>query len=254
MFASDQVKIGIRASISSYYADARSERFFHEHRKLTASARSFIHAHPTLVGLGDDPVVMQLAVAAGFSPLDLVVMRVLSNGRHVTAIAVPTRVWRDADHRACLLSLKGEARGLLIRCILVPQRWVRAEVRGGVARVIAQARQTVYSPQQLRAVLEHLGVTKVSTLSATANVLPDHRDPYGAVLAMVIQGYVQVDRSNALGADSWIATARQRSSPRDGDPHGNSVEGGGRGPALSRRIPACDWCGGVPDRKVSDSS
>jgi hypothetical protein len=202
MFTS--AKIDATAPVS-FYTDARSERLFHEHRKLTNSVKAYIYAHPGIVGLGDDPIVSHLAAAAGFAPVDLVVLRVTTKGRVITAVAVPTRIWRDTDARSRLIELKSEAQALRTSCILVPQRWVRAETRSSVARAIAQSRQTRFSHQQLQAVLDHLRASKISTLAEAADVLRDHQDPFGAVLSMTAQGYVDIDRSSRLRHDTWIA-------------------------------------------------
>lgn len=206
MFTS--ARFGAPASAPTFHSDARSERLFHEHRKLANCANAYVAAHPELVALGDDPVVSHLVAAAGFAATDIVILRVVAKGRMVTALCVPTRLWRDPPSRARLLELKREAEEIRTTCILVPQRWIKAETRGAVARAIAQARHTRYSHSQMNAVFNHLRQVKISSLAEAASVLVDHDDPFGVILSMCAQGFVDVDRSTPLRASSWISTRR----------------------------------------------
>ena len=206
MFATESYKTG-RTPEFAITSDARALRLLHEHRKLSITANNYVLSHPALVGLGDDPVVSHLISSSGFGPHDVVVVRLGAWGKIVTAICVPTRIWRDADLRAGLLDIKREAEeDLRTRCIVVPQRWLRANIRGSVARVIAQARHTRYSPKQMTTIIEHLLRTKISTLAEAAAVIPEHEDPFGAILAMAAQGYVGLDRSAPLKGGSWLST------------------------------------------------
>ncbi|MBJ3786402.1 hypothetical protein [Devosia sediminis] len=186
--------------------DAKASRLFHEHRKLGNNAKNYISAHPKLMGLGDDPVVQHLLASAGFSPVDAYVIRLAAEGRMITAICVPTRIWRHEDCRLELHEVKKEARALRTNCILVPQRWLRAETRSAVARVVAQARNTRFTRAQMDAVLEHLRKTRISTIAETAHALVDHSDPIGVVLAMAGQGMVDLDRSTPLHPGTWAST------------------------------------------------
>lgn len=186
--------------------DPRSERLFHEHRKLAACARSFVQSRPDLASLGDDPVLSQMLASNGFGAHDAVVGRVAFDGKVVTAIVVPTRIWRDSDARARLRDIKTQAASMRTAVILVPQRWIRAEVRNSVARLIAQSRNTRVEQKQLRAILTFLRQERITTLSEAASVIRDHHDPFGALLGLAAKGLIDIDRSRKLGADSFVFT------------------------------------------------
>ncbi|WIJ25057.1 hypothetical protein [Devosia sp. RR2S18] len=105
-----------------------------------------------------------------------------------------------------MLEIKREAYEVRTVCVLVPQRWIKAETRGAVARAIAQSKHTRYSHKEIDAVLKHLRNAKISTLAEVASVLPHHTDPFGVVLSMSAQGFVDIDRSAPLHVGSWIGT------------------------------------------------
>nr|WP_314256801.1 hypothetical protein [uncultured Devosia sp.] len=189
----------------AFHCDARTQRFFHEHRKLMARAKAFIFSHPRLVMLGEDPVVEHLVSSMGFGPTDLAVVRMASGGRMITAICVPTRIWRNLESKQKLLDIKREARIERTTCILVPQRWLKAEVRSAVARVISQARTTRYSRDQMNLVLVHVQSERISTIVEAANVIPEHDDPIAVVLALAAQGMILVDRSAPLRSETWVS-------------------------------------------------
>lgn len=195
------------AALSAYaiHDNARLQRLHHEHRKLTQTARNYILSHPNIVGLGDDPLVSQMLAAGGFAAIETSVMRIALFGTIITVICVPTRVWRDSDARSLLLQIRREVRDLRQRCLLVPQRWLRAGVRSAVARTIARARHTHYSTKQMNIVLSHLRSVRISTLAETAATLTDHDDPFGVILSMAASGYVKLDRSAPLHSGTWLA-------------------------------------------------
>jgi len=187
-------------------SDPRAERLLHEHRKLAACTRSYVQSRPDLASLGDDPLINQLLASNGFSAIDAVVCRVAFDGRIVTAIVVPTRVWRDQEARARLFEIKGQAAAIRTAVILVPQRWIRADIRNSVARLIAQSRNTRVQQKQLRDILAFLRKERITTITEAASVISDHRDPFGALLALAAQGLIDIDRSRKLAADSFVFT------------------------------------------------
>lgn len=206
MFPTPLTKPAVAGTAYAIANDARSERFYYEHRKLAARARNYAYAHPRLVVLGEDPLVDHLASAQGFAAIDLVVLRLLAQGRSVTAILVPTRVWRDDDSRARLRQVKQDARSEATRCILVPQKWLKAPIRGKVASAIAQSQGVGYRREHVEQVLAHLREARICTLVEAASAVIDHRDPISAILAMSSEGLVDIDRSSPLSAGTWIST------------------------------------------------
>ena len=184
--------------------DPRLQRLFHEHRKLANRAKNYAYAHPGIIVLGEDPLVDHLAAGAGFGSTDLAMLRISVDGRSVTAICVPTRLWRDPEAKARLLQIKSDARDARTRCILVPQRWLKASVRGSIARSIARARGVSFTREHRDQVLAHLKSARISTILDAARAVSHHEDPGSVVLAMCAQGLVKVDRSSPLRGDTWI--------------------------------------------------
>jgi hypothetical protein len=206
MFPTPLLKPAVAGSAYAISNDARSERLYYEHRKLAIRARNFAYAHPGLVVLGEDPLVEHLASSHGFSSVDLVILRLLARGGAVTAIGVPTRIWRDDDSRSRLHQIKREARSDQSRCILVTQRWLKAPVRSKVSQAIAQSQGVGFTREQVELVLAHLRTMRISTLIEAAAVLVGHRDPISAVLAMTAKGLVDIDRSMPLSVRTWVST------------------------------------------------
>ncbi len=192
----------------TFHTDARSERLFHEHRKLSNDAQTYAYAHPRLAVLGEDPVVDHLIASHGFGWHDLVALRLYADGRTITAICVPTRLWRDPDAKSRLLELKSEARLERTACVLVPQRWLRASIRGSVARTIARSRGVQYARAQADAVLAHLTESRISTIAESAACVRDHHDPMSIVLSLASQGFIELDRSAPLRAETLVSVAR----------------------------------------------
>ena len=186
--------------------DARATRLIHEHRKLKNSARNYVFAHPKLVPLGDDPLVHHLISSAGFADVDFVAIRLAAGRRFITAIVVPTRIWRDPEARASLLEAKRDARTLGTSCLLIPQRWVRAPNRSAVSRLIAQARHARYTKAQEDAIFDHLHLAKIRTIMECAGAINGHEDPVAVVLAMAASGLIDIDRSAPLNDKTWVST------------------------------------------------
>lgn len=189
-----------------FHSDARSARLSAEHKRLESLARNAANAHPKVFLMGSDPVVDQLASGMGFPTTDLVILRLSIAGRSVTAIAVHARVGLSLDARARVIELKREARLSGTKCILVPHKWLKAEVRSSVARTIAHARNARFSRVQMNNILEHVRKERISTIAEAAGVLDDHEDPIAVVLALASQGFVDLDRSAPLSGGTWLST------------------------------------------------
>lgn len=190
----------------AYHGDARAERLFHEHKKLLSRARNYAVSHPKIVILGEDPLVDHFLASAGFGPVDVGVLRLHAQGRMVTALCVPTRLWRNPEAKSRLIEIKAIARKARTSCILVPQRWLKADIRSSVSRLIAQSSRTKYTRTQFKAIMDHLHEVRISTLLETAGTIEGHDDPVAVVLAMAAHGYVELDRSAPLRGDTWTST------------------------------------------------
>lgn len=194
-------------SLRHFQEDPRAMRLASEFRKLAASARNVLHSRHHLTPLGNDPVVEHLVSSAGFGEFDVFVHRTGARERIVTALCVPTRVWRDSDCRHTLLDIKHRAAGMGTSCILVPQRFLRAPVRSSVARVLAAARNTPYARSHKKQVLDHLSTVRISSLAEAASAIVAHDDPVGVVLAMACHGLIDVDRTKPLASGTYVAAA-----------------------------------------------
>lgn len=202
MFAAS---MGAPAPVLLFGTDARTARLQAEHRRLAQAASNFVASHPRLIPLGDDPMVRQFMAAAGFASVDYHIMRVSVAGRVVTALCIPTRLWRDPEVRRLLLDVKRQSGALRTKCILVPQRWVRATVRASVALALARSRNVRYSRKELDAVIEHLRQVRIGTVMETASILSEHDDPVGAIFSMACQGLIDVDRGGHLTAETFTS-------------------------------------------------
>nr|WP_314257250.1 hypothetical protein [uncultured Devosia sp.] len=190
-----------------FHSDATTQRRFHEHRKLLSAVKAIAYAHPAVVELGGDNAVDHLAASAGFTQVDLVIVRVSIGRRVATIIGVPTRVWRDEDYKARLLELKRDAASFGTKCVLAPQKWIKAEIRGSVSRDIARSRGVRFGRAHQNTVIEHLRTVRISTIAeAAASVAKDHDDPYAVVFSLASQGFVDLDRSRPLRAGTYCST------------------------------------------------
>ena len=188
-----------------FHADAKAERRFHEFKKLYAMARDYVLSQPHMMVLGEDPVVNHLLSSAGFAPHDIAVLRFSTKGKFVTALCVPTRLWKNPETRATILEIKRDARRARTSCILVPQKTIRAPVRAARSRLIARARSTAFSRKQVMMVMNHLDQVRIATVSEAAGQVLGHDDPVGVVLALIAEGLVTHDRSSPLGPETYIS-------------------------------------------------
>lgn len=201
---------GLAVPLITFERDARSARLAQEHSKLLQSLFNFVSTHPGLAPLGPDPVVEQLVRAKGFAKFDISTLRVSIKGRVLTAIAVPTRVWRDPESRRSLHAVKAEALASGTRCILVPQRWLRAGLRAQVARTLALSHHVKVRREHIKAVKSLVGAYRMMTLSECASRIQGEDDPVGVVLALCARGQLYIDRTHPIGPESWVASMEPR--------------------------------------------
>lgn len=195
------------APFAAFYENPKAARRAAEHVKLSRSLAAEIASRTHIVPLGPDPLVQHLISSKGFAPDDVVVSRVTMERRYITVLCVPTRVWRNPDERQLLLELKCEAALMGTKVVLVPQRWVRAEIRSGIARAIASARRNPIGREDLGTVLARVRAVKMATLAECVEALGDgHPNAIGTVLSMCAQGYLAIDRNKRLGPGTWVAS------------------------------------------------
>lgn len=201
---------GLAVPLITFGQDARSARLAQEHSKLVQSLFNYVSTNPGLAALGPDPLVQQLVSAKGFPKYDIAILRVSTKSLIMTAIGVPTRVWRDAEARRSLREVKAEAAAEGTRCLLVPQRWVRGEVRGQVARTLALSHHVKVRREHIQAVADLLGAYRMMTLAQCASRISDVDDPVGVVLALCARGKLFIDRTRPIGPESWVASIEAR--------------------------------------------
>lgn len=197
---------GLAVPLITFERDARSARLAQEHSKLVQSLFNYVTTHPDLAALGSDLLVEQLIRAKGFSKFDIAILRVSCKRGVLTAIGVPTRIWRDTDSRRFLAEVKAEAFAEGTRCILVPQRWLRGELRAQVARTLALSHHVKVRREHLKAVLDLVGRYRMMTLAQCASAIEGVDDPVGLVLALCARGDLFIDRSRPIGPKSWVAS------------------------------------------------
>jgi hypothetical protein len=185
--------------------DPRQARLAHEHKALTTSVLNIVSSRSELGALGPDPLVRQILLSKGFTRYDFVALLILCASRLLTVIAVPTRVWRDPEARRAILQAKTEAKEVRSRCILVPQRCIRNNVRAKVARTLALSSGVKFEAAQAAPVLAYLVSHRIATLRECSKLVPDHPDPYGVVLSLCGRGKILIDRRSPIGPESIVA-------------------------------------------------
>ncbi len=196
---------GLVAPSVTFGDDPRAARVAHEHKLLTRSLTNYVCSRHDLISLGPDPVAQQIMTSKGFARFDFTALHVAVRGWLVTVVAVPTRIWRDADARRALMEAKTEAKDARTRFILIPQRWLRGNVRGHVAMTLAMARDVQYDPTQVEELLVHVTDTRMATLKECADLVRDHPDPFGVVLAICCAGRLRIERRRSIGPTSIVS-------------------------------------------------
>lgn len=191
---------------SPLHDDLCTQRKVALHRAMRIGLDNLIYSRDCLVGLGPDPLLDQLMRAAGFRQLDYVATRFAACGASATVVVLAQRVWKDPDGRAQAIEVKRSARAERTRCILIPSSAVQSTVRAVVARTIARGRRVVFGREEEEAVLAHVREARISTVRGAAQSVEDHPDPFGVILSMIARGQLDIDRSRALSAESWLTT------------------------------------------------
>lgn len=199
---------GLAAPSITFGHDPRAARLAQEHSKLAQSLFNYVSTRPALIPLGPDPLVRQLLSAKGFSKFDIASLRLAATGVPVTALLVPTRIWRDPEGRATLMEVKRDAGTLGTKCVLVPQRSMRGNVRAQVARTLALSHYIRVRREDAETVTQYVCTERLASLDECASLLEDHEDPVGVVLALCARGDLLIDRTQPIGPKSWVTASR----------------------------------------------
>lgn len=192
-------------SAFEYHRSARWARLEIEYRKLRTGLLDCIRCHPGVAIVGHDPVLSHLALASGLGSKDFVAVQVAASGRRFSVLCVPTRLSRDPSTREIILQIKASARESRTKCILVPQACVRGNVRARNAHILAAARHVEVTVEQIDAMIRHISQRRITTLRDCATAVPEHEDPFAAVLWLCLRRIVVVDRSQRITGMSWVS-------------------------------------------------
>ncbi|WEK03876.1 MAG: hypothetical protein P0Y65_17030 [Candidatus Devosia phytovorans] len=186
------------------YPDQKAARFHHERKSLAKRARAIIRAHYGIVETAPDSLLIHIVTSAGFSRDDLAWLRVMRGGKMINILVVPSRIWHNPESMALVFKARRDATTSGLRCLLVPQRWLRGENRSAAANLIARCSEHETSDIERRAVTEHIASYGRATVGTCAEILSRNDDPFGAVLAMHACGVIRIDLSRRIAPDSWV--------------------------------------------------
>lgn len=180
---------------------------------LAAALDAHLAASPDVLSHGTDPRIQAAASALGLVALGVVARRASLSGRGVTVVAVPAHVWADPRHRADALRLKPLGRELGRRVVLVQEGPLLRQPRLGNARLVARCADAELGPDDRFAVIGSLIDEPGTSLGDLAGLLQGSAvDPVGAVLSLVAQGLVEVDKRRPIGpaTPAWLHPDRAR--------------------------------------------
>lgn len=175
----------------------RRARHAREAARLWRSLLLLADGTPGVVALGADPFIEKLLPLFGLVSSGVANMRVHVDGRIVTVLAVPKRIWKDPNTKPTLHSLKGAARKLGVRVLLVPSDVVRREPRLANARLLARCRQDHVDPADRRRVLNTVRQRPGLHLHLCADVV-QHGDPIGVIFRLAVDGDVRIPLSEHI--------------------------------------------------------
>lgn len=200
-------------SNSPHSRDDGVERILRHRRQATkvrvslgclATAAGWILSHER------DFVAEQLASDMGYLPHDLIFMRLHLRTCEITAVIVPPRLWYRPDRKGRVLQLKRKLKRAGLRPTLVPSCYLNRQPQLQNAQLIASTAAVQVTATNRMRVAALLLEDPCSTISDCVQVLPEHPDPFGAVLKLVIEGTVEVDMSKPITPHSMISLAATR--------------------------------------------
>lgn len=184
----------------------RKSRRVRRNLKLHRQVRDLITANAACRYIGGNAAVEKIAADCGFEPHDLAVADVKVGRRVITLICVPHRIWDRTTPSTAAIAVRMKARNAGYSAVLVPQAVVEREPRLGNSELLARtATITVDATSRMR-VLAHLIENGTCCLSELAALL-DHRDPFGAVLHMVVTGALALNIGQCITPYSMVDIA-----------------------------------------------
>lgn len=190
-------------------AHATGERY-RRHRqikgnlKLHAQIRDLVQAYTRAVYIGENRLVEDLALRAGFAPHDLCICDIRLAQRPVTLIVVPHQGWRRREAMPALIDLRHRARMAGYHAILIPQSAVEKQPRLGNASLLGAVFMGVTVDATSRmVVLEHLIANGDCPLGELASLIT-HRDPFGAILHLAAVGALKIDLRRVISPHTMV--------------------------------------------------
>lgn len=99
-------------------------------RKLSSILFEALARTGEVAVIGSDPLVAHFAIALGLDPASLATCQAMLDGRPITLIGVPSRIWFRADAMKLLHLLKASMEKCGRPCALLPQRAIATLERG----------------------------------------------------------------------------------------------------------------------------
>lgn len=187
--------------------DHRRLRHIKRNIRLHHQIRDLANAHPQSSYVGGNAPVETMAAHLGFEPHDLAIADIRLNGKIVTIICVPHRIWNGSYSMGRVLDLRFQARFAGHAAILVPQAIVDREPRLGNSRLLAGTAKVKVDATSRMMVLGHLIENGPCCLAELAALLP-HADPFGAVLHLVTAGAIGIQMDRCISPYSMVDIAR----------------------------------------------
>lgn len=101
---------------------SRQMRHRDTRRKLSSILFEALAALSDVAVVGADPLVTYFAVSLELEPASLAACQAMLDGKPVTLVGVPSRLWYQPDAMERLLALKTEMQKCGRSCVLLPQR------------------------------------------------------------------------------------------------------------------------------------
>lgn len=187
--------------------DHRRVRHIKRNVRLHKQIRDLVDAHPTSSYVGGNAAIENMAVHLGFEPHDLAIADIRLNGKVITVICVPHRIWNRPYSMGRAIDLRFQARFVGHSAILVPQAFVDREPRLENSRLLAGTAKVKVDATSRMVILGHLIESGPCCLAELAALVP-HTDPFGAVLHLVTTGAVSIQMDRSISPYSMIEIAR----------------------------------------------
>jgi hypothetical protein len=188
-------------------ARQRAKRHRKEAERTRANLHTLLAADARVRRRGPDHIVTDLSADVGFERHDLIIVRIAIERRSITLVIAPRRIWHRQEQRERLLLLKQFSRNVGRRVVLVPETVLRREPRrSNSLTVTAAARVAMSLSQRLRLSVAVLSCGGSVTLRDCLELLPEHEDPAGAVLAMVHARLLYLPLDQPITPESLVST------------------------------------------------